>query len=191
MGSIGYVYEGCPPAEKSKLSALRKEFQSLLDLVDGGLEHDIQQQITSKPGIELLEMLEKEVNAADKYQGLAEKVGELFDQIHQELRIKIKAKRLEALNHALRSRSKPELTAPISGASYQKTTDAYAEFNALIEQQGKDLFENQGKQTNWELWVQIYQLLEKENADLKPDHEVNVNELVQMGLLERKISLKR
>lgn len=177
--------------EKSKLNGLRKEFQSLLDLVDGGLEHDIQQQITSKPGIELLEMLEKEVNAADKYQGLAEKVGELFDQIHQELRLKIKAKRLEALNHALRSRAKPELTAPISGASYQKTTDAYAEFNALIEQQGKYLFEKQGKQTNWELWVQIYQLLEKENAELKPDHEVYVNELVQMGLLERRISLKR
>lgn len=179
------------PAAKTGLGNLGKEFQNLEDLVDGGLEHDIQQQITAKPGIALLETLEAEVKAADKYQGLVSRIGEFLEEIRQSLRDKIKAKRLEALNHALRSAGKPDWSAPQGKATYQQTVDAYEGFNADVEKQGKSLFEGKAKQTNWEMWVQIYMMFDTGKLNLKPEHDANINELVQMGLLERRISLKR
>jgi hypothetical protein len=91
---------------------LGKEYQGLEDLVDGGLEHEIQQQIPSKSGTELLDELEAEIKATEKYQGLGGKISRLLEQICQELREKINAKRLEALNHALRAAGKSEKTAP-------------------------------------------------------------------------------
>ncbi len=65
------------------------------------------------------------------------------------------------------------------------------DFNVQIDQQGKNLFEGQKRQTNWELWVQIYIMFDSGKFNLKPEHDANINELVDMGLLERIISLKR
>jgi len=182
--------QDAPPTVKKVVNDLGKEYQGLEDLVDGGLEHEIQQQIPSKSGTELLDELEAEIKATEKYQGLGGKISRLLEQICQELREKINAKRLEALNHALRAAGKSEKTAPQGKPTYQQTVDAYEGFNLEIDQQGKNLFEGQKKITNWELWVQIYLMLDQGKSALKPEHDGNVNELVEMGLLERKISLK-
>ncbi len=117
-----------PLAAKTGLEYLSKEYQNLEIQVDGGLEHDIQQQITTKSGMDLLATLEAEVKAADKYQGLAGRINAMLDEIHQNLRCKINAKRLEALNHALRAAGKPDWTAPQAKATYQQTEDAYEGF---------------------------------------------------------------
>lgn len=183
--------QDAPANTKTSLTALGKDYQGLEDWVDGGLEHEIQGQISSKPGIELLDALEAEVKAGEKYQGLSREISQLLEQIRQSLREKINAKRLEALNHALRAAGKLEKNAPLGKATYKQTVDAYESFNADVEQQGKGLFEGQAKLTNWELWVQIYLMFDAGKFNLKPEHEININELVQMGLLERKISLKR
>jgi len=180
-----------PANTKTGVNALGKEFQALDDWVDGGLENEIQQQLSSKQGVELLEALETEIKAAEKYQGLTERISQLLEQIRQNLREKINAKRLEALNHALRTAGKPEKTAPLGKATFQQTVDAYEGFNAEIEKLGKDLFEGRSKLTTWELWVQIYLMFDTGKINLKPEHDANINELVQMGLLERKISLRR
>ena len=180
-----------PDLIKNGQSDLINEFQTLDDLVSGGLENDIQQQIGSKPGLALLETLEEEVKAANKYQGLAGKMNERLKGLFQNLRSKIKAKRLEALNHVLCAAGKPEITAPQSAPTYQQTVDIYEGFNFNIEQQGKSLFEGQSKKTNWEMWVEIYQMFDSDKTKLKPEQEANINELVEMNLLVRSISLRR
>ena len=180
-----------PANAKTRMSTLGKEFQALGDWVDGGLENEIQQQFASKQGVEILEALETEVKAAEKYHGFTERITQLLEQIRQNLREKIKEKRLEALNLTLRNASKPEKTAPTGKTTYQQSVDAYEGFNAEIDKQGKDLFEGQSKVTNWELWVQIYLMFDSGEFNLKPEHDANINELVKMGLLERKISLRR
>lgn len=183
--------QDAPENAKTGMSDLGKEYQAVEDLVNGGLEHEIQNQIESKPGLQLMNALEAEVKAGEKYQGLAGQISQWLEQIRQGLRQKINAKRLEALNHALRAAGKPEKLVPQGKSTYQQTVDAYEGFNAGVEQQGKNMFEGQNKLTNWELWVQIYRMLDEGKFSLTPEHDPNVNELVQMGLLERKISLKR
>ncbi|TRZ47831.1 hypothetical protein D4S03_10995 [bacterium] len=180
-----------PRAVKTESGELGKEYQTLEDIIEGGLENDIQQQIKTKLGIELLDTLEIEVSALEKYQGLPTRISEFMEGVLQNLRDKINKKRLEALNHALRAAGKPDWLAPEGESTYQKTLDAYKEFNNNVDQQGKKLFDGKGKQTNWEMWVQIYTMFDKGESNLKPEHEPNINELVEMGLLVRTISLKR
>ena len=180
-----------PERAKTSLTEIGKVFQALEDLVDEGLEHDIQGQISAKPGLALMDALEAEVRAASKYQGLADRISTLWVEIHQKLKNKINAKRLEALNHALRADGKPEWVAPEGKATYQQTVDAYESFNAKVDQQGKSLFEGKGRKTNWELWVEIYTKLDSGTDTPALERDEIVSELCQIGLLVRRISLKR
>ncbi len=180
-----------PEPAKTSLNELRKVYQALEDLVDDGLEHIIQGQISAKPGLALMDALEAEVSAANKYQGLAGRISALWDEIRQKLRDKINAKRLEALNHALRADGKSEWIAPEGKATYQQTVEAYESFNAQVDQQGKSLFEGKGRKTNWELWVEIYTKLDAGMYTPALERDEIVSELCQIGLLVRSISLKR
>jgi hypothetical protein len=189
-GQLNNFLKDAPQAVKNKSKDLDKEFHNFDLLVKGGLEHDIQQQIATKPDLLLLEALETEVSAASKYQGLSGRIAVWIDEIRQSLRTKISTKRLEAVNHALRAVGKSDLVAPQERPTYQQNVDAYESFNIQIESQGKGIFEDKGKKTNWELWVQFYEDLDAGRFKPKPQQEVNIDELLQMGLIERKITLK-
>lgn len=183
--------EDAPKPAKTKLEEIGKEYQTLEDLVDGGLVHVIQEHIDSKPGLALMEALENEIQATRKYQELATKITSLWIEIHQKLKEKINAKRLEALNHVLHAEGKPVWVVPDLKETYEKTLDAYERFNAEIDQEGKSLFESKGRKTNWELWVEIYTKLDKGEGTPALEQDEIVNELCQMGLLVRSVSLKR
>jgi hypothetical protein len=179
-----------PATVWSGATGLRKEYEALQDQVDGGLEHDIQGYVSTYSGLALLDKLAEEIDAsAPKFPNLATKVSNFHEDVQKGLKKIINDRNLQALNHLLRAQGEADWHAPAAQKTYQMTRDTCDTFNNQVTEKGRACLEGQGKQTNWELWVEIYTDLDEGTYTKQPDHEKYLAELEHMGLVKTTVVL--
>ncbi len=189
-GHLRAFLEGAPSSAWSGSESLKRMYQDCCDQMDGGLKHDIDSCIPSHSTLQLLDRLCEEVAASVPHHNeLLPRILAFHEKVRQRLLGLIDTKRLQALNHLLTALGQDAVHPPECQATYLATKTAYEAFNAQVATRGRACLEGQHKLTNWDLWVEIYCALESGQYTKKPEHEPNLSELEQMGLIKTKIVL--
>lgn len=162
---------------------IRADLDQLAMLVDGGLEQAVNAEV-NQGAEKLIDALEAEVTAADKYRTLAQAIAELRAAVDGELNGIIDTTRLQALNRVLSTRRKSVLYAPAPGATYTATKAAFEAFNVQVVAAGRQMFEDGGKETTFDRWVDIYGRMSDNQFRPAPDDKDVLTELAQMKLIE-------
>lgn len=182
--------EDAPQPVLAQVEVLRKEYESLQDQIEGGLEHDLQAYAGTQQGLALLDKLAAEIDAsAPKFPGLATKISHIHEDVKKDLKKIINDLNLQALNRLLRAQGEPDWSGPAVQPTYKTTKEAYETFNNQVAEKGRACLEGQGKQTNWEVWIEIYTALSQQSYIKKPEHDSYLSELEQLGLVKTTVIL--
>lgn len=126
--------------------------------------------------------LEDEVEAAVKFQTLPDQIDTLRQDVRAELQAIIDQIRLQALSRVLAAKRRSLLTIPALAETYAEAKAAYEAFNVQVFQTGRRYFEDAGKETSWNRWVEIYQALREERYTISPEDDTALRELEEMKL---------
>lgn len=170
--------------------AVRARLDQWQMLIEGGLVQAVNAEATSQEPEKLIDALEAEVQAADKYRQLPQEVGKLRQEIEAELKALIDELRLQALGRLLTAKRRSQLTVPPLGTTYAETKAAFEAFNMQVVETGKRYFEADGKQTTWEKWLEIYTKLRGSGYTIAPEDELALRDLEEMRLIERTVRLR-
>lgn len=182
-----FVGEAASPAWASA-RPIKAKLEQFRALVDGGLVQAVNAE--ADHGAEkLIDTLEEEVRAAGKYRDLPQQIGDLRQAVEDELQALIDRKRLQALTQVLTARRRSRPAVPSIGKTYSDTKSAYEAFNVQVAEMGRQQFEGAGRQTTWEQWQEIYELLLDEKYVMKPEDDVALRELEEMKLVRRTVRL--
>ena len=138
----------------------------------------------------LIDTLEAEVEAAAKFSELPGRIAALRQEVEAELQSIIDQKRLQALGRVLAAKRRSQLTVPPLKANYAETKAAYEDFNVQVLETGRRYFEDAGKDTTWDRWVEIYTALREERYQIKAGDDMALRELEGMKLIERTVRLR-
>jgi len=184
-----FMQDGDSSLWQSERKGLGAEIQQWRALVEGGLAEAV--NAVQDQGVEkLIDALHDEIAAAAKYQDLAGNITALHERIVQELHSIIDRTRLRALGRMLTAKRRSQMTEPALGKTYAETKAAYETFNARVIEVGREYFENAGKQTTWDQWVEIYVALDENRYTIKREDETALQELEAMNLIERTVKLR-
>jgi gas vesicle protein len=175
-----------------KLSLLKAEMKKYETLISGGLQQQIQSLCDDLAEDQLLDSLKTEVEAsAQAVQPLEQSVRNQMENIQTRLRDIIRKNELRALNRVLKVHGRPVKEEPAAAATYAKTKLAYESFNGDVAVQGRGFFDDIGKATNFELWVDICTGLQNSTYEEEnhPDHAKAIMELKAMKLIRSKLEL--
>jgi len=168
---------------------VRARLEQLRLLVEGGLEQAVLAEVDQGPET-LIDTLEAEVRAADKFQDLLQEIGDLRQAVEAELQAIIDTGRLQALGRVLTAKRRSQLTPPTMGDTYAETKAAFEAFNMQVVETGRRYFEGAGKQTTWDHWLEIYSALIDGRYTIKPEDQSALQELEEMKLIERTVKLR-
>lgn len=169
--------------------ATRATLEQLRALVEGGLQQVVNAELDH--GAEkLMDTLGEEVEAAVKFHTLPEQIGALRQAVEAELKAIIDETRLHALGRVLSAKRRSQLTVPSLAATYVETKAAYEAFNVKVVKTGRRYFEDGGKETSWDRWVEIYLALHEDRYTISPEDETALQELEEMKLIQRTVRLR-
>lgn len=176
-----------------KVAPLKAEMKKYEALIRGGLQKQIQALCDDLAEDQLLDSLKTEVEAtAQATQPLEQSVQIQAEAIQTGLRDIIRKNELRALNRVLKVHGRPVKEEPEAAATYAKTKLAYESFNGDVTAQGRTFFDDAGKVTNFDLWVEVCAGLQSGtyDEDKHPDHAKAIMELKTMKLVRSKLELQ-
>lgn len=180
-----------PPKAWDGAKRLKADYTALRGLVNGSLKNQVDGQVDVVDVDRLIQELQSEVEAAlPKLEALPEQIEGFRQGLLRELRQVVNGVNLRALNKVLEAQGEPAMPEPTPKPSYQRTRDAYEGFNAAVVKKGRAFFEGAKRKTSWTLWVELYQDLATDQYQKEPEHDVYLNELEEMRLIERTVRLK-
>lgn len=169
--------------------ATRAKLEQLRALAHGGLG----QAVNAEGGREsdkLIDALEEEIKAAEKFHDLPQEIANLRQAIEAELKAIIDTARLQALSKVLTAKRRSQPTVPVTAATYTETKEAYQAFNVQIAKMGRGYFEEAGKQTSFEQWQDLFKALLDNRYVIKPEDNAMLRELEEMKLVEFTLRLR-
>ena len=173
-----------------KLAAIKKEYDALQGQVEGGLKQESDQLIGKVDNTQLLGKLEQEIDASkERPDELKNKIDKLYEESIEEVNAIINDINLQALNRLLRICEEDEWLPPSVAETYGDSKQMFESYNSLVSKKGRSLLEGKERQTNWELWVDIFGDLLDDDYQKKPEHEPCLQELEDLGLIVTKIVL--
>lgn len=169
--------------------ATRAKLDQLRALVNGGLAQAVNAAAGREPE-KLIDALEEEIRAAEKFHDLPQEIANLDQAIKTELRAIIDTARLQALSKVLAAKRRTQPTVPTIAATYEQTKAAYQSFNVQIAALGRSYFEDAGQQTTFDQWQEVFRQLYDGSYVYKPEDEAMLRELEDMKLVERTVKLR-
>lgn len=169
--------------------ATRAKLEQLRALVSGGLAQAVNAEGGREPE-KLVDALEEEIKAAEKFHDLPQEIASLRLAIEAELKAIIDAPRLQALSKVLAARRRSQPSVPPIAATYADTKAAYQAFNVQIAKIGRSYFEDAGKQTTFDQWQEVFWQLHDGQYVYQPEDDAMLRELEEMKLVERTVRLR-
>jgi len=183
-----FVGDAASPAWQ-KARADRASLEQLRALAEGGLQEIVNAE-ASQGAEKLIDTLDAEVKAAAKFGSLPDRISILRQEVEVELQAIIDPARLQALGRVLAAKRRSQLTVPALAKTYAGTKADYEAFNVRVTKTGRHYFEDAGKETTWDRWLEIYTALREERYAISPEHEAVLRELEEMKLVERTVKLR-
>jgi hypothetical protein len=187
--SLESFVDDAPSPAWQEAKAIRANLEQFRALVEGGLEQVVTAEF-NQGASKLIGVLEDEVEAAVKFQTLPDQIDTLRQDVQAELQAIIDQMRLQALSRVLAAKRRSLLTIPALAETYAETKTAYEAFNVQVLQTGRRYFDDAGKETPWDRWVEIYQALREERYTISPEDDTALRELEEMKLIERTVRLR-
>ncbi len=156
-------------------------------------EGDLQQIVNAamNQGEErLIDTLEEEIDAAVKFRDLPQQIARVQQEVEDELRAIIDSRRLQAIGKVLTAKRRSQLAIPSLADTYAQTKSEYEAFNVQVAETGRHYFEDAGKQTTWNKWVEIFTALNEGRYNIQSEDEAALRELEEMKLVERTVRLR-
>ncbi|MBK8988200.1 MAG: hypothetical protein IPM39_19395 [Chloroflexi bacterium] len=169
--------------------AIRAHLEQWQALVEGDLQQIVNANLNQGEE-KLIDALVEEVTAAAKYRELPTQVEQIRQAVEAELATIIDTRRLQALGKLLTVKRRSQLAKPALGATYAETRSRYEAFNVQVVTTGRHYFEEAGKQTSWDKWVEIFTALNANQYAMQSEDETALRELEEMRLVERTVKLR-